>query len=81
MQMSGEETSQLKRQRSGIQNEREQQHAIRNQLSRNGEEEKVCLGAALILGGRVAKSQNQALKKEGRSKEIVRNELVWVTKR
>lgn len=64
MPVSSKNTGDLKRDHRGVHEQRREEHAIRNQLRRHREEEKVRLRAAGILDGSVAQRDDQSLEEK-----------------
>lgn len=64
MPVSSKNTGDLKRNRHGVHEQRREEHAVRDQLRRHREEEKVRLRAAGILNGSVAQRNDQSLEEE-----------------
>jgi len=63
VQVSSKQPAELKHQHArAIHNKANQNHGIRHQLSRNCNEEEVCLHAPLILATGIRKGQNEPLK-------------------
>lgn len=75
--MGCDDAADLQRNQAGAHEQREQEHAIRQQLRRHREEEEASLRAALVLHARVAQRHDEALEEEGAAKEEPVDEL-WL---
>lgn len=69
--------AELERNQSGTHEQRRADHAVRDQLGWHREEEKGCLGPALILHGCVAERSDEALEEKDAAEEDPVDELCF----